>query len=70
MAAIPFASDLSYQVLQRRRRCGELAVPRLDERNRRANARLVVPVTPNLVPEQMRRQVADAVGLGEVRHEG
>lgn len=66
----PFASELSQQVLERRLRLGELAAPQLNERNRRTYPRLAVLVTPNLVPQQMRGQVADAIGLGEVAHEG
>jgi len=58
--AIPlaFASELSYQVLQRRLGRGELAVPRLDERNRRLNPRLAQAVTPDLVPEHLKAVVS------------
>jgi len=70
MAAIPFASHLSYEVLQRRLGRGELAVPPLNERNRRANPRLAHAVTPDLVPKQLKTVIARDVFGGEVRHEG
>lgn len=42
------ASDLSYQVLERRRRMGEIATPKLDEANRHLQTIGSIPVIRRL----------------------
>ena len=60
------ASDLSFLVLEKRRRAGELASPQLDERNRRLHPETgAVKVIRRL--REIDEAEADLDGLGELK---